>query len=169
MTPFWTVDEALTEVLDSIAKGSALPLTAEEEGALEDFYRPGFQAQCLAGADWNCDKAIVLPLAHLVGVLATLFTSASTSLGGEAASQVDPASAVRAAHVVALHSNARFRPGPAPASRPRLGPYCPLKLRAVGVPDPDQALADRLWDAFKLLGVLPRRSHRSAAQVQAVA
>jgi hypothetical protein len=169
MTPLWTVDEALTEVLNSIGNGSALPLTEAQESDLRDFYRPGFLAQNRAGADWASDKVRVLPLAHLVGVLATMFTSASATLTGEPSRRVDPASAVRAAHVVALHSNARVRPGPAPISRPQLGPYCPLKLRAVGVPDPDQVLADRLWDALKLLGALPRRSHRSAPPDRAVA
>jgi hypothetical protein len=162
MAASWEVEAALQEVLASIEQGSALPLTQVEKDELVDFYLPAFRAQHDRGADWGQDKAQILPLATLVGMAATLFTSVKVTLtAGGPPTQVDPESALQAASAIALQCQVPEVRGEGGARmdddlKP-LGPYCPRPVPGtLGAGGDDLAISRRLWELLKLLRAAAR-------------
>ena len=77
MAADWNVDEALGEAIKRVAAGSALPLTDAEREDLRRAYRGPFQREHDRGVDWDVVRPIVLNYAHMIGMLATTFTSAT--------------------------------------------------------------------------------------------
>ena len=156
MAASWDVQAAVQEVLASIEQGSALPLTQVDKDELADFYLPAFRAQHDREADWDKDKGRILPLATMVGMAATLFTSVKVTLTGGAPTQVDPESALQAASAIALQCALDEVPGARGAriddDLEPLGSYCPRPVPGtLGAHSEDLAISRRLWELFKLL------------------
>jgi hypothetical protein len=160
MAATWDVQAALQEVLTSIEQGSALPLTPVEKDELVEFYLPAFRAQHDRGADWDQDKAQILPLATMVGMAATLFASVKVTLTGGAPTQVDPESALQAASAIALQCQVpevQGEGGRMDDDLKPLGPYCPRPVPGtLGAGGDDLAVSRRLWELLKLLRAAAR-------------
>ena len=118
------VESALDEVLAEIEKGSLLPLTDDALQALRDRYRPDFTASLAAGAEWEVARENILPLARVVGNLASTFMV--LKFDGENVplpTFVDVDSALFASDEVAKMS---FCPAPDEELGPR-GKFCQLR------------------------------------------
>jgi hypothetical protein len=158
MAANWNVEEALDEVMARIRQGSALAFRPGDSDQLRARYRGPFQAQHDAGADWNLARPRILPMAQLVGFLATTLTSAAALLTGDRPVAVDRQSALLAAYLV---SQLCHYPAAAPAVVP-FGVYCagfsPAGISG-SLEDHAQLIAP-LWAVLDHLQVLPppRRS-----------
>lgn len=101
--PGWTVEGALTQVIDAIARGALLmQVTETVRQRLRDLYRPDFDEQYKNSADWRRDEARVLGLAHVVGALAAERTVLKAVGSGHLPPiEVDGDEAAAAAYIVA--------------------------------------------------------------------
>lgn len=165
-TSTWTVSEAVNQVLLAIQQGSTLKLNVDASGPLHDWYTLGFQAQHDKGADWDHDKAVILPLAHWVGLTATLFTAVRAVVTGSGApAEVDPECALKAAYLISLECHFKLTERSA-AGGPKLlpdGVYCPLPPPSYQPSPEELAQADHLRELRKLLLPSLKRAQGPAA------
>jgi hypothetical protein len=76
MSSDWNVDDAVNEVMAWIHDGSALPfLKLPDDLKLKTTYHDRFQRAKERGIDWNLARKRVLPLAYMVGALATMLAA----------------------------------------------------------------------------------------------
>ncbi|NLN11466.1 MAG: hypothetical protein GX178_07645 [Acidobacteria bacterium] len=115
----WSVDEALKEVVAEIVKGAGpLAVSKSIQADLAAGYRPDFEREYEAGADWRADRPKILPLAYLVGSLAAMLTVAGHARReSKVPTRVDRQQALAAAYIVSR--------GPCPTSEIVVqGKYC---------------------------------------------
>jgi hypothetical protein len=126
---------ALDEVLASIEDGSAFPLTEDALEALRQRYQPDFEDNLRANVDWQKARTRVLPLARVVGSLAS--TLMVIKLDGENVplpTFVDADSALLASDLVAEMS---FCPPEEEKRSHPFGKFCSLRAEAKQGPAAD--------------------------------
>jgi hypothetical protein len=74
MSANWDVEDAIEEVIAAIREGSALRIGRRVRKYYENLYWDDFESQWEKGADWYKARKRVLPLAVLVGALASVLT-----------------------------------------------------------------------------------------------
>src|SRR5260370_17283572 len=74
MSANWDVEDAIEEVIAAIREGSALRIGRRVRKYYENLYWDDFKAQWEKGADWYKARKRVLPLAVLVGAIASALT-----------------------------------------------------------------------------------------------
>lgn len=97
----WNVDDAVNQVMTWIHDGSALPfLKASEDLELKNTYLDRFKDAKARHIDWNKAKDRVLPLAYMVGALATLLAAVDQAKTHGKPERVLPQHAKRAAYLI---------------------------------------------------------------------
>ncbi len=120
----WDSTAAVAQVLDRIQQGAGLPL-GDAKAALAGRYTPAFQKQKDAGASFQVASETVLPLAQVVGSMATTLAVFKALLQNKQKlpPSIDAESALQAAELVA---HLKFCPVKDP-SNPTRGNFCPPK------------------------------------------
>lgn len=84
----WDVGKALKDVSYAMSDGAGLHIDPGDLLELSGLLENDFETEKARGRDWNNDKRVVLPLANLVGIIATLATYADWE-GGDPPAEVD--------------------------------------------------------------------------------
>lgn len=119
MSSSTAVEAALDEVVDQIRRGAEpLPLADDMDTDFKDRYRQDFEEELQKPEDWTDAKLRVLPLARMVGHVATFLTFAKAASHGQGQpTVVDGHCAYLAGYLVS-------RACPAPAGPKMVGKWC---------------------------------------------
>jgi hypothetical protein len=139
----WYVEDALNEVVRAIQDGSLLSITGLEDG-YKQRYRRDFQDHWEKNDySWLKARETILPLAELVGSLATMLSIYRAAKNGKPPRTVDQYSAYMAGYLVA------FGVGPTPC---RPGVWCMHYYYLEPDPAPQPNLDQVAEDFGKTLG-----------------
>jgi hypothetical protein len=143
----WDIATAVQSVLDAINTGAGtlpggLRLGTAAENRLRGYYTGTFTKEHARGANWNIDKFVVLPLAHLVGAYA-----AGDELGKSPSppTEISEASAVKAAAVISITGWCRKQ------GKKTLGGYCDPPIGYTSASEASKALGPFLTISRKVL------------------
>jgi len=154
MSQACTIENAVQEIMTGIRAGATLPFSPGVLKALRETYHERLERAESLGIHWTNARGRVMPLAHMVGAVATMLAAADQALTGPTAppKKIQPAHAWRAAYLVSKVCLYPMDDGIIPPGKI----CCDMPREEIpGCLEDDTKLAEGLLKIFRILKLVP--------------